>query len=238
MTDDKTMRPRILVVEDEEAIMTLLVYNLKKEDFDVRTTGDGEEALYMVEEAKPDLILLDWMLPSLSGVEVCSRLRKNEDTRGIPIIMLTARGEEADLVTGLVRGADDYITKPFSPRELIARIRAVLRRTRPVLEEKMLEYGGIILDIARHKVTYKNKPLYLGPKEFRLLCHLMEHPGRVFTREQLLDAVWGQDSFVESRTVDVHIRRVRKVLEECKPGLENLIRTVRSAGYTIEAGKK
>lgn len=238
MTNDKAVRPRILIVEDEESIVTLLAYNLQKEGFEVHTTGDGEEALYMAGEIKPDLILLDWMLPSLSGVEVCSRLRKKEATRGIPIIMLTARSEEADLVTGLSRGADDYITKPFSPREVVARIHAVLRRMRPMFEAKMLQYGGITVDMTGHKAYYKKKQIHLGPKEFRLLCHLMEHPGRVFSREQLLDAVWGQDNYVDPRTVDVHVRRVRKVLEDCKPGLESLIHTVRSAGYTMEENRR
>ena len=188
----------------------------------------------MVEENVPDLVLLDWMLPSLSGVEVCRRMREKDVTRSVPIIMLTARGEESDKVKGLDSGADDYIAKPFSPRELIARIHAVLRRTRPVLEEKKLEYAGIEIDLDAHRVLCLGKQVHLGPKEFYLLCRLMERPGMVYSREQLLDSVWGQDAYVDVRTVDVHIRRIRKVLEEAAPGLERVIRTVRAAGYTID----
>ncbi len=227
------MEPTILVVEDEEAIITLLRYNLEREGFTVVSAVDGEEALMMLREHKPDVVVLDWMLPSLSGIEVCRQMRRNSDTKNIPVIMLSARGEEDDRVRGLDCGADDYVTKPFSPSELIARIRAVLRRIRPALTEKAMSYADVKMDLAAHKVTRSNKDVHLGPTEFRLLRYFMEHPARVFSREQLLDAVWGHDIYVELRTVDVHIRRLRKAL--CLDGaFSDLIRTVRSAGYALE----
>ena len=221
----------VLIVEDEAPLVTMLRYNLESEGYRVSEAVDGEEAILMVIEEPPDLILLDWMLPSLSGIEVCRRIRRNESTRTVPIIMLTARGEDSDRVRGLDSGADDYITKPFSPRELMARVRAVLRRSQPSDNERLV-YGDIEMNLARHKVQRNGRDLHLGPTEYRLLRHFLESPGRVFSREQLLDAVWGRDVYVEARTVDVHIRRLRKTLNE--GGLPDLIRTVRSAGYAID----
>ncbi len=230
----KNIKARILVVEDEQAIATMIAYNLEKEGFVVETVGDGEEALLTIEERKPDMVILDWMLPSISGVEVCDRLRKKEETANIPIMMLTARGEEADRIQGLDTGADDYMVKPFSPKVLVARINAVLRRIRPAFSKKSLDQNGLKIDLSAHKVLFGDKIIKLGPTEFRLLAHFMEHPGHIFSREKLLDNVWGHDIYVESRTVDVHIRRLRKALGETDPSLEDLIKTVRSAGYTME----
>ena len=224
-------KPHVLIVEDEAALVTMLRYNLESEGYRVSEAVDGEEAILLVIEEPPDLILLDWMLPSLSGIEVCRRIRRNESARDVPIIMLTARGEDSDRVRGLDSGADDYITKPFSPRELMARLRAVLRRSQPSDHERLV-YGDIEMDLARHRVQRGGRDLHLGPTEYRLLRHFLESPGRVFSREQLLDAVWGRDVYVETRTVDVHIRRLRKTLNE--GGLPDLIRTVRSAGYAID----
>lgn len=227
------MEPSILVVEDEEAIATLLKYNLEREGFRVALAKDGEEALIALKEHKPDVVVLDWMLPQLSGIEVCRQMRRNADTKNIPVIMLSARGEEDDRIRGLDCGADDYVVKPFSPSELIARIRAVLRRIRPALSEKVVTFADIKMDLAAHRVTRAGKEIHLGPTEFRLLRYFMEHPGRVFSREQLLDAVWGHDIYVELRTVDVHIRRLRKALS-FDDTMPDLIRTVRSAGYALE----
>jgi two-component system, OmpR family, phosphate regulon response regulator PhoB len=226
-------KPLVLVVEDEAALATMLRYNLEKQGFRVEEAGDGQEALTRIAEAQPDLVLLDWMLPLMSGIEVCRQLRRQTSTANLPIIMLTARGEEGDRVRGLDAGADDYVSKPFSPTELVARIRAVLRRIRPALAEEALNYADIVMDLVAHRVTRASKPVHLGPTEFRLLRHFMEHPGRVFSREQLLDAVWGKDVYVEARTVDVHIRRLRIALNgEDKA---DLIRTVRAAGYALDA---
>ena len=229
-----SMKPYILIVEDEAALLTLLRYNLEKGGYEVGEAIDGEEALLMVEERRPDLMVLDWMLPTLSGIEVCRRIRrKTGPASPLPIVMLTARGEEADRVRGLDGGADDYVVKPFSPAELLARIRAILRRMRPALGDETLRYGDLSMDLAAHKVTRGDAPIHLGPTEFRLLRHLMEHPGRVFSREQLLDSVWGPDIFIESRTVDVHVRRLRQALNaDRRP---DLIRTVRSAGYALDS---
>lgn len=227
------METSVLIVEDEAAIVTLLRYNLEREGFQVYSTGDGEEAVTMVKEYKPDIIVLDWMLPSMSGIDVCKQLRWNPDTKAIPIIMLSARGEEGDRIRGLDSGADDYLVKPFSPAELIARIRAVFRRFRPALTEKTLSFAGVSMDVAGHKVTRDNAEVHLSPTEFSLLRYLLEHPGRVFSREQLLDAVWGHDIYVELRTVDVHIRRLRKGLDY-DGKRPDIIRTVRSAGYALE----
>ncbi|HYB09389.1 MAG TPA: phosphate regulon transcriptional regulator PhoB [Alphaproteobacteria bacterium] len=226
------MKLHVLIVEDEAALVELLRYNFEQEGFRVSSAADGEEALVMVSEDLPDLIVLDWMLPLMSGLDVCRQLRRRAETRNIPIIMLTARGEEGDRIRGLNSGADDYMTKPFSPRELIARVRAVLRRARPALAEEKLAYGDIIMDLAAHRVTRGGRHVHLGPTEFRLLRYLLEHPGRVFSREQLLDAVWGSDVYVEPRTVDVHIRRLRRALNADTQ--TDPIRTVRSAGYALD----
>lgn len=226
------MSAHILIVEDEAALVELLRYNLEKEGYRVTVAADGEDGLSAVEESKPDLVILDWMLPLVSGLEVCRQLRRKPATRALPIIMLTARSEETDRVRGLEIGADDYITKPFSPSELMARVRAVLRRAQPSAATDVLSYGGLVMDLAAHRVLRNGRHVHLGPTEFRLLKYLMERPGRVYSREQLLDAVWGQDIYVELRTVDVHIRRLRKAING--PADPDLIRTVRSAGYALD----
>jgi two-component system phosphate regulon response regulator PhoB len=226
------MRPRVLVVEDEAALVTLLRYNLEKAGFEVAVATAGEEALLLIAEAPPDLVLLDWMLPEVSGLEICRRLRRNKETRSLPVIMLTARGEEADRVRGLNWGADDYITKPFSPTELVARVQAVLRRARPALDAESLQYADIVMDTASHRVTRDGKTIELRPAEYRLLQFLLEHPGRVFSRDQLLDLVWRDDATIDPRTVDVHVRRLRKALNA--DGGTDIIRTVRSAGYALD----
>jgi two-component system, OmpR family, phosphate regulon response regulator PhoB len=228
------MIPNVLVVEDEDALSALLQYNLDKEGYRVTVASDGEEALMLVDERLPDLVVLDWMLPKVSGVEVCRRLRARPETRNLPIIMLTARGEESDRIRGLDTGADDYVVKPFSMSELAARIRAVLRRIRPGLAEDRLQHGDITVDRVAHRVRRADREIHLGPTEFRLLDYLMQHPGRVFSREQLLDAVWGSDVYVEARTVDVHIGRLRKALNQFVE--DDPIRTVRSAGYSLDVG--
>jgi two-component system, OmpR family, phosphate regulon response regulator PhoB len=225
--------PRMLLVEDDPALAELLLWHFTKADFDVRHTPDGEEALILARETPPDIVILDWMIESLSGIEVCRRLRRVPDTANVPIIMLTARGEEDDRIRGLETGADDYVTKPFSPRELVARVLAVLRRVRPALAAEELSYSDLEMNLSSHKVYRAGKAVALGPTEFRLLKHFLEHPGRVFSRERLLDAVWGQDSDNELRTVDVHIRRLRKAINE--GDLPDIIRTVRSAGYALDA---
>lgn len=227
------VRPSVLLVEDEEDIVTMLRYNLEREGFAVRATGDGEEALAMVAEAPPDVAILDWMLPSVSGLEICRSLRRSPATRSLPVIMLTARAEEEDRVRGLDSGADDYVPKPFSPSELVARVRAVLRRARPALGAARLAHADIEMDLETFRVYRGGRRIDLAPTEYRLLRHFLERPRRVFSREQLLDAVWGRDIFVESRTVDVHIRRLRKALND--GGARDAIRTVRSAGYALEA---
>jgi len=226
------LSPLILVVEDESALVTLLRYNLEREGFRVAEARDGEEALLAAREQKPDLVLLDWMLPLLSGLEVCRQMRRMAETRGVPIIMLTARGEEGDKLRGLDSGADDYVTKPFSPSELVARIRAALRRSRPTANGESLQFEDLTMDLAAHRVRRRGRAIHLGPTEFRLLRYLLEHQGRVFSREQLLDMVWGQDVYVEPRTVDVHIRRLRKAINATDES--DLIRTVRSAGYSLD----
>jgi two-component system phosphate regulon response regulator PhoB len=226
------LKPFILVVEDEDSLATLLHYNLEKEGYDVAVAVDGEEALLLVDERLPDLIVLDWMLPKVSGIEVCRRLRQKGESRNVPVIMLTARGEETDRIRGLDTGADDYVVKPFSMTELAARIRAVLRRLRPGLAEDRVRCGDIVIDRVAHRVKRDGLEIHLGPTEFRLLDYLMQHPGRVFSREQLLDAVWGSDVYVEARTVDVHIGRLRKALNAGEA--DDPIRTVRSAGYSLD----
>jgi two-component system phosphate regulon response regulator PhoB len=224
---------RLLIVEDDAALAELLIWHFEREDFHVEHTADGEEALMLAREQAPDLVLLDWMIEgSISGIEVCRRLRRLPDAANVPIIMLTARGEEEDRIRGLETGADDYVTKPFSPRELVARVGAVLRRVRPALAGELLAYGDIEMDTVAHKVRRGGEIVPLGPTEFRLLRHFLEHPRRVFSRERLLDSVWGREADIEPRTVDVHIRRLRKAINE--GGRSDIIRTVRSAGYALD----
>ena len=227
------MAPKLLLVEDDPALAELLEFRFKGEGYDVRVTADGDEALILAAEAAPDLVILDWMIEGTSGIEVCRRLRRDKTTAHVPIVMLTARGAEEDRIRGLETGADDYVNKPFSPRELIARVAAVLRRVRPALAGETLTVGDISLDPIAHKVLRRARSLAMGPTEFRLLRHFMESPGRVFSRGQLLDAVWGTESEIELRTVDVHIRRLRKAIE--MDGAPDPVRTVRSAGYALEA---
>ena len=226
------MKPIVMIVEDETALVTVLRYNLEKEGFEVCEANDGEEALVQLAERRPDVVLLDWMLPLVSGIEVCRQIRRSPVSRTVPVIMLTARGEEADKIRGLNSGADDYMTKPFSPTELIARVRAVMRRTKPEASAEALTFADVSMDLAAHRVSRSTRAIHLGPTEYRLLRFFLEHPGRVFTREQLLDSVWGHDVYVEPRTVDVHIRRLRKALNG--PQELDIIRTVRSAGYALD----
>lgn len=226
------MQPTVLIVEDDTALSELLQWHFNSEGYQVRATPDGEDALIMVREELPDLIVLDWMIESLSGVEVCRQLRKAKESARVPIMMLTARGEEEDKIRGLKTGADDYLTKPFSPRELLARAEALLRRSRPALAGEMLSFSDLELDPAAHRVKRGGEVLHLGPTEFRLLRHFMEKPRRVHSRQQLIDAVWGMDKEIDERTVDVHIRRLRQALD--RPGCPELIRTVRSAGYAMD----
>ena len=223
----------MLLVEDDKALADLLVWHFNRENFEVRLASDGEEALLLARESPPDIVILDWMIEGVSGIEVCRRLRRNPATANVPIIMLTARGEESDRVRGLETGADAYMTKPFSPRELIARVGAVLRRVRPALAGEMLQYADLEMDVAAHKVRRGGRAVPLGPTEFRLLRHFLEHPARVFSREQLLDNVWAHDSDIELRTVDVHVRRLRKALNDGDQ--PDIIRTVRSAGYALDS---
>ena len=231
------MTPYVLVVEDEDALATLLKYNLDKEGHRVEVAGDGEMALMMIDERMPDLVVLDWMLPKVSGIEVCRRIRSKPETRNLPVIMLTARGEESDRVRGLDTGADDYMVKPFAMSELAARVRAVLRRIRPGLADDRIRHGDLVIDRVAHRVKRDGKEIHLGPTEFRLLDYLMQHPGRVFSREQLLSAVWGSDVYVEARTVDVHIGRLRKALSLGDAADSDPIRTVRSAGYSLDTDR-
>lgn len=226
-------KPTLLLVEDDRSIADLLIWNFEREGYAVRRTGDGEEALMLADEELPDVVILDWMIEGVSGLEVCRRLRRKERTANVPIIMLTARGEESDRIRGLDTGADDYVTKPFSPRELMSRVGAVLRRVRPALAGEQLTYADIEMDVAAHKVRRAGKTVQLGPTEFRLLRQLLEQPGRVFSRDRLLDVVWSHDPDIDERTVDVHVRRLRRALNE--GGRPDLIRTVRSAGYSLDA---
>jgi two-component system phosphate regulon response regulator PhoB len=226
------MKPSILVVEDDLALCELLTWNLGAEGYEVRSTGDGEEALLMVREQAPDAIILDWMVEQVPGIEVCRQLRKDKTTARVPILMLTARGEEEDRIRGLKTGADDYVTKPFSPRELMARVEALIRRSRPSLAGDVLVFGDLELDVSSHRVRRGGEALHLGPTEFKLLRYFMERPSRVLSRQQILDGVWGMDSDIDERTVDVHIRRLRKAINrdvEIDP-----IRTVRAAGYSMD----
>ena len=224
-------QPTVLIVEDEPAQVEVLAYNLKAEGFHVITADNGEDALILVDEYMPDLIVLDWMMPHISGIEVCRRLKTRPETRSIPIIMLSARSEEIDRVRGLEIGADDYVTKPYSIVELLARVRAQLRRMRAAAVGQILNYEDIILNAETHKVSRGEKTIRLGPTEFRLLSTFMEKPERVWSRDQLLDRVWGRDIYVDTRTVDVHIGRLRKAL--CQYGGTDPVRTVRGAGYAL-----
>lgn len=225
------MKPRILIVEDEEALNLLLRYNLESEGFAVDVVERGDEAETRVSENPPDLIVLDWMLPGVSGIEICRRLRARDETKGIPILMLTARGEETERVRGLQTGADDYVVKPFSLPELLARVHALLRRSNPDQLAKVLKAGDIELDREKKRVHRSGRELHLGPTEFRLLEFLMTSPGRVFSREQLLDQVWGRETYIDERTVDVHVGRLRKAL--CRGREADPIRTVRGSGYSF-----
>jgi two-component system phosphate regulon response regulator PhoB len=225
------IRPTVLLVEDESAQREMLAYNLEAEGFDVITADNGEDGLILVDENDPDLIVLDWMMPHLSGIEVCRRLKSNSKTCQIPVIMLSARADEVDRVHGLETGADDYVAKPYSVIELMARVKAHLRRIRAAAVGNRLEYGDIMLDPETHKVFRSQSELKLGPTEFRLLSTFMEKPGRVWSRDQLLDRVWGRDIYVDTRTVDVHVGRLRKAL--CKYGGDDPLRTVRGAGYAL-----
>jgi len=226
-------KPTLLLVEDDRALADLLTWHFTREGYEIVRTADGDEALLLAEERTPDLVILDWMIEGVTGIEVCRRLRRRSSTAQVPIIMLTARGEESDRIRGLETGADDYVTKPFSPRELIARVGAVLRRIRPALAGEQLVFGDIEMDVDAYRVRRGGEAVQLGPTEFRLLRHLMEQPGRVFSRERLLDAVWGHDPDIDARTVDVHIRRLRKALNQGDRA--DVIRTVRSAGYSLDA---
>jgi len=225
-------KPLVLVVEDEAALATMLRYNLEKQGFRVEEAADGQEALTRIAEAQPDLVLLDWMLPVMSGIEVCRQIRRRPNTRDLPVIMVTARTEDQDAVRGLNTGADDYITKPFNMESLLARMRALLRRTNAVPAKGQLSFHDISLDLSAHRVSRNGRPVHLGPTEFRLLEFFMQHPRRVFSREEVLDAVWGQDIHVEPRTVDVHIRRLRKAING--DGELDVVRTVRAAGYALD----
>jgi two-component system, OmpR family, phosphate regulon response regulator PhoB len=223
--------PLVLVVEDEPAQREVLGYNLEAEGFRVVMADSGDEALLLVAEERPDLVVLDWMLPGVSGIEICRRLKSRPETRSVPVIMLSARSEEVDRVRGLETGADDYVVKPYSVVELMARVRGQMRRVRPATQGELLEFEDIRLDAETHRVTRAGQQVKLGPTEFRLLGTLMEKPGRVFSREQLLDRVWGRDIYVDTRTVDVHVGRLRKAL--CAMGGGDPLRTVRGAGYAL-----
>jgi two-component system phosphate regulon response regulator PhoB len=230
------MTAMILIVEDEAPQAEMLRYNLEKEGFRTVVAATGEDALARTEMEVPDLVIVDWMLPERSGIEVCRRLRSRAETRQLPIIMLTARGEEGDRVLGLEAGADDYVVKPYSPREMVARVQALLRRASRVTSGKALEYADIVMDLEAHKVTRNGVQLALGPTQFQMLKVLMERPGKVYSREALLGQVWGTDIFVEPRTVDVHVRRLRRALNV--GGGKDVIRTVRGAGYSLDAGER
>ena len=227
------MEPLILIVEDEPPLVEVIKYNFESAGFRTTVASDGNEALLQAEELLPELIILDWMLPERSGIEVCRELRKRKNTKATPIIMLTARSEEIDKVKGLENGADDYVVKPFSPKELIARSKALLRRTKPGFVENKLYYADLEMDLEAHRISRNGNAIHLGPTEYRLLNVLLERPTRVYSREQLLDRVWGHDIYVEERTVDVHIRRLRKALDG-NDG-QDLIRTVRGGGYSLDA---
>ncbi|MGZ8998781.1 MAG: phosphate regulon transcriptional regulator PhoB [Allosphingosinicella sp.] len=223
---------RLLLAEDDPGLCALLTYNFEREGFEVTSTPDGDEALMLAKETHPDVILLDWMIEGIAGIEVCRRLRRTPQVGNIPIIMITGRDEESDRICGLETGADDYVVKPFSPRELVARVRAVMRRSRPALVGEQLTFADIEMDIATHRVRRGGQNVALAPTEFRLLRHFMEQPRRVFSRERLVEAVWERDKDIEARTVDVHIARLRQALS--RDGLPEVVRTVRSAGYALD----
>ena len=229
------MKKSILIVEDDTALLPMISYNLKKNDFKVFEARTGEEALLILKEENPSLILLDWMIPAPNGLKICQIIRQRNDTKELPVIMLTAKGEEENKIIGLDSGADDYISKPFKPRELVARINALLRRSNPYFSKSTLSYDDIKMDLKKHRVYRKNEKIHLGPTEFKLLRFFLENPGRVFSREQLLNNVWGHGIFVELRTIDTHIRRLRKLLNI--NGAKDLIRTVRASGYSIDVEK-
>lgn len=225
--------PRLLLVEDDRALADLVTFHFERAGFAVTRTGDGEEALILVDEVRPDIVILDWMIEGISGIEVCRRLRRRPQSANLPIVMLTARGEEEDRIRGLETGADDYVTKPFSPKELVARVGAVMRRIRPAIAGEQLAYADVEMDVVKHRVKRAGGHIALGPTEFRLLKHFLEHPGRVFSREQLLDSVWSHDPDIDARTVDVHIRRLRQALNA--GDRPDIVRTVRAAGYSLDA---
>ena len=230
------MKPLVLIVEDEQAQVEMLRYNLESEGYRTIAAADGEEALLRIEEDEPNLVILDWMLPNLSGIEVCRQIRSRDSTKRLPIIMVTARGEEPDRVRGFDTGADDYLVKPFSPIEMMARVRAILRRSSPGLNEEVLTYGGVVIDLDRHRVTRDGRPVHLSPTEYRLLSVLLERPGHVHSRETLLNRVHGRDADVEPRTIDVHIGRLRKALNA--GGEADIIRTVRGTGYALDRDRQ
>ncbi len=230
----KATQPLVLIVEDEPDQLEVLSYNISSEGFRLVTAKDGDEALLIVEEQRPDVIILDWMLPNVSGIEVCRQLKSRSTTRSTPILMLTARGDETDRVRGLETGADDYVVKPYSVNELVARVRGLLRRSRPASVDQTLSYGELHMDLVQHKVVLAGTRVKLGPTEFRLLTTFLENPGRVWEREQLLDRVWGHDADVDLRTVDVHVGRLRKALQVPEQR-SSLIRTVRGVGYSLDS---
>ncbi len=234
----KNLQPMILVVEDDDSISSIIKYNLKKAGYLVNVVDNGNDAIDFAKGSTPDLVLLDWMLPGMTGIDVCKALRSMPETANIPIIMLSAKGEEIDKITGLERGADDYITKPFSPVELSARIKAVLRRIRPAFSGKFLEFDDIIMDLSMHTVSRDGKELKVSPIEFKILQSLMENPGRVLSREAIMDKIWGTEIYVGTRTIDVHITRLRKILVASSKDGEDVIKTVRLGGYALKTGKK
>ena len=237
---ENNLKPiRVLIADDEQNQLELVRFNLKQENYEVTIALDGEQTLLLAQDILPDIIILDWMMPRMSGIEVCRHLRSNQVTKEIPIIILSARGEEGDRTLGLDTGADDYITKPFSPKELLSRMNAVLRRTRPFLTSKVLEYGDLHLDLSKKYLEVLGEKIILGPKEFEILSLLMERPGQVYSREQLLDNIWGHGINIGERTIDVHITRLRKALNKhSKKGSRgSVIRTVRSSGYALETDK-
>lgn len=231
----KKLQPSVLIIEDQESIASIIKYNLNKEGFNISIADDGAEGLEMVKSLKPDIVLLDWMLPSISGIEICKLIRSTPGIENTPIIMISARNEEMDKIAGLDRGADDYITKPFSPNELIARVRSVLRRIRPVFSDVVIDFEGLVVDLGKHSVTRDGHEIKLSPIEFKILQTLIEQPGRVLSRDQLMDKIWGTDIYIGSRTIDVHITRLRKALLSVSPDGIDIIVTIRLAGYALKS---